>query len=723
MQNKFSRPGTLWIYNPWLDLIVGCGAWSAPLLMIAYLSITASTLSWSVAFYALALFFNYPHYMATIYRAYHREADFNRYRIFTVHITFLVALTAVLSHFWFSALPWIFTIYLTGSPWHYSGQNYGLFMMFARRAGADPTQNQRHAIYAAFLLSYVILFVNFHTGPSADPLFISLNLPARLSSMLLVLLAVAFIGCSVHGLSSLIGQTGWRGMVPSLTLFATQFTWFLLPTVLSLGEGFHVPQSRYSTGVLAVMHSAQYLWITSYYARREALAEGRQTWRPLAYFAILIAGGIALFIPAPWIASHVFHFDFTRSFLIFTALVNIHHFILDGAIWKLREGPIAALLVHSQVRATEAATQARSRVAEAFRWIASPAPRAHALRISLAVALLAWGTVDQVHYYLSLRNENLADLQRAARLAAYDTPVQMQLAQRAIDANQTDEAIAAWKRAMASSPSDPAPRNAYLQYLTSMQRYREAYEITRAAARRSPHDAQLLMNHGILALQLGHDQEALAAWQGAVANDPALADAHFYLGAELDRENKPADAVLQYEKYLGLVAQQGVANRPPAAKIIGAALKLADCQLRTNQPDVALKYFDLARRLAAQTGEKKLESFASVNQATLLAHRNQTQEAQQLFQRALFLDDALHDLTSEAADLYSYATFLSDAKYPPHLAYAVLMRADLLAQGAGAANPAASDLRKRLERQLGPQAAALRKDSNSALAEALAPKS
>ena len=25
---------SLWIYNPWLDLIVGCGAWSAPLLLL-----------------------------------------------------------------------------------------------------------------------------------------------------------------------------------------------------------------------------------------------------------------------------------------------------------------------------------------------------------------------------------------------------------------------------------------------------------------------------------------------------------------------------------------------------------------------------------------------------------------------------------------------------------------------------------------------------------------
>src|SRR5271169_509031 len=171
----------LWIYHPWLDLIVGCGAWSVPLLLLAYFSSVASTLTWSILFYVLALFFNYPHYMATIYRAYHTKEDFNKYRIFTVHITLLVALTVILSHFWIRSLPWLFTLYLSTSPWHYSGQNYGLFMMFARRAGAQSTALQRRVLYAAFLISYAVLLLSLHTGPSGDPLFASLNIPETIT--------------------------------------------------------------------------------------------------------------------------------------------------------------------------------------------------------------------------------------------------------------------------------------------------------------------------------------------------------------------------------------------------------------------------------------------------------------------------------------------------------------------------------------------------------------
>src|SRR6202046_5487392 len=223
-----------WIYNPWLDLIVGCGAWSAPLLLISYFSIASSVRAWSVIFYALALFFNYPHYMATIYRAYHRAEDFHKYRIFTVHITALIVLTLLLSHSWARLLPWIFTIYLTWSPWHYSGQNYGLFMMFARRAGAQPSESTRRALYGAFIASYLILFLGFHTGSSGDPLFISLGIPATVSRWEQVILIAAFIVLAMFGLSRLVRETGWRKLIPALTLFSSQFLWFLLPACISL---------------------------------------------------------------------------------------------------------------------------------------------------------------------------------------------------------------------------------------------------------------------------------------------------------------------------------------------------------------------------------------------------------------------------------------------------------------------------------------------------------
>jgi len=717
-----SKNQSVWIYRPWLDLMVGCGAWSIPLLMLAYFSSAASTLTWSVAFYVLALFFNYPHYMATIYRAYHREQDFQKYRIFTVHITFLIALTVVLSHMWIRALPWIFTIYLTASPWHYSGQNYGLFMMFARRAGAQPTRMEQRALYAAFLLSYAILFLNFHTGLSADPLFVSLNIPARFSAWAQVMLAGVFVLCSAYGLYRLLTQVGFRRLIPSLTLFSTQCVWFLVPTLLSLVDRFQVPQSRYSTGVLAVMHSAQYLWITSYYAKREAVADEGQPWRPLAYFTILVAGGIALFIPGPWLSSLVFHFDFTRSFLLFTALVNIHHFILDGAIWKLRDGRIAALLVNSRAQITDSAIVARDRTLTALSWLASPHSAARALRVSTALALLAWGCVDQVHYYLALHSESLDDMRRAAALAPYDAPLQMRLARQAMEEDDPQDSAAAWGYAVKADPADPGPRDAWLKYLTQEKRLDEAYQLTGSWLKLVPHDTALLVNHGILAQQFGHTAEAEQSWQKALILDPSQAEADLYLASALEKDGKLEAAISHYEAYLAKMSQRPADTLPPAANLISVALKVADCNSRAHHPDVALQFYKMARTLAAQMQEKKLESFADVAEAALDARLGQPSRALPLYQNALRLDSTLEDRHSEAVDWYLYATFLRDSGLSARLAYASLLKSQTLFSSGNAEAASAVRARKELKPRLGTQAAAIQRNPQPLWQEALALK-
>jgi tetratricopeptide (TPR) repeat protein len=730
-----SKQSALWIYNPWLDLIVGCGAWSAPLLLLSYVSLASSARTWSVAFYALALFFNYPHYMATIYRAYHRSEDFHKYRIFTVHITALVVLTLLLSHHWLRILPWIFTIYLTWSPWHYSGQNYGLFVMFARRAGADPDTATRRAIYGAFIASYLILFLGFHTGPSTDPLFVSLGIPAVISRWEQIILSIAFVGLSVFGLTRLARATGWRKLLPSLTLFSSQFLWFMLPAAISLVKGLEIPQSRYSSGVLAVMHSAQYLWITSYYARRESNGDVRTktNWRPLAYFAVLVVGGIALFVPGPWLASRAFHHDFTASFLIFTALINIHHFILDGAIWKLRDGRIASLLLNSKDRMTEAATEAGGRFATACRWVAGRSTGAHRLRVGVALLLLVWGTLDQARYYLALRTDDMHDLQRAAALDSFDSSLQMRLADRALKDGQPQQAEDAWRSVLRSNPADPAARQALLRFLIDQNRLLEAFDLTDASLKYTPKDANLLVDRGFLSLQRGHADLARADWQQAIAVDPSQINAHLYLADELDREGQGQPAAAHYTAYLEKIVRQPMQNRPAPEQIIAIVLRLADCQARSSQTDMAVKAYRLAEKLAVQTRQAKLESVADMNEAALQAKNGKQGEALQLYQHALELDSSTGDNTASAEDWFAYGRFLEDFGFPPRLAYACMVRAESLTKAESVTqsisgkgietslpDSTAASVRHDIEKQLGAQASVIRRDPEPVLREALA---
>jgi len=73
---------------------------------------------------------------------------------------------------------------------------------------------------------YLILFLGFHTGPSTDSLFISLGIPARSAVGSKSSSVRRFVHSVRYGLSRLSRSTGWRKLIPSLTLFFFAVLWF-----------------------------------------------------------------------------------------------------------------------------------------------------------------------------------------------------------------------------------------------------------------------------------------------------------------------------------------------------------------------------------------------------------------------------------------------------------------------------------------------------------------
>ncbi len=639
----------VWIQNPALDFIVGCGAWSAPLLAFAYLTSASQTAAWSVTFYALALLFNYPHYMATIYRAFHDRENFRKYHFFTVYVTAAFVVLLVACHAYARLLPLVFTAYLTWSPWHYSGQNYGIAVMFARRTGAEISSLTRQCLYCSFIVSYAVLFLALHTGPSNDPLFLSLGLPETWAKPALIVLTVAFFGFAIAGLGGLVRQVGVRRLAAPIVLVSTQFLWFVLPSLLHLTSGFSIPQGRYSTGVMALMHSAQYLWITHYFQRREASRSG-QPWQPFAYFGALTLGGIALFVPGPWLSAYVFHTDFRSSFLVFTSLVNLHHFILDGAIWKLRDGRIGSLLLTQHEGATSA-------VPKATAWSLGIL-RSRALRVSLAVVLLGWALLDQTRAALLAQSLSLRSLQIAERLNPRDSAVEQRIALAQTRAGHPEAALAAWIKAADLDPTNPSPRNSALSYLVERGQLEDAYRLTSRWTKVAPYDADLWANHGILAQHAGKSGDARAAWQRALQIDPEQYNARLYLADLADKEGRAADAIPLYTEYLAHVS--AMRPMPPAQSVVPIVMRLSHSFAGAGQMESALKSARLACSIAASSRDPRLESIASTNEAELRLKDNDPVRAIELYQRALRLDDQAGDAHLQLMDWLSYAQLLRD---------------------------------------------------------------
>jgi tetratricopeptide (TPR) repeat protein len=282
-------------------------------------------------------------------------------------------------------------------------------------------------------------------------------------------------------------------------------------------------------------------------------------------------------------------------------------------------------------------------------------------------------------------------------------------------------AEAAWRRALQANPLDPAPRHALLKFLLDQKRFDEAYSLTEASLKYTPKDANLLVDRGLLALQFGLADEALANWDEALVVDPGQPMAHLYLAHELDREGKAQPAAAHYKSFLDKVAQQRAQDRPASDAVVGIILRMADCQARSSQTEVAIKSYQMAGTLAAQTGLAKLESVAAVNEAALQAKSGKLDDALRLYQHTLQLDATTGDTSASAVDWFTYGRFLEESGFPDRLAYACMVKSDLLAQSLPKppfpASVAAA--RQQIEKRLGAAANPVRRDLEPALQQAL----
>ncbi len=348
-----------WLFGPVPDLLLGCGLLYWVLFGASLVAGTElRTVQAHYVFPALILLLSGPHYGATLLRVYEQRAERQRYAIFSIYATVLVGAAFVAALYNVVLASWMATLYLTWSPWHYTGQNYGIGAMFLRRRGVDVTPSMKRWLHASFVLSYAVTFFLIHADsvPNAMPAtaavrFVPLGLPLWLANPALLILGAAWVASSAAFARLVLHQAAWRAAGPTAALMLTQTLWFPLPLAAQhLGWATSVePLSLDFRGHYALWvvlgHAVQYLWVTTYYAR----ASGDWGGYP-SYFGKTLATGTAIWT-LPYVvfgpgALGRMSVDAGLIMLV-AAAINIHHFILDGAIWKLRHMRIANVLLRS----------------------------------------------------------------------------------------------------------------------------------------------------------------------------------------------------------------------------------------------------------------------------------------------------------------------------------------------------------------------------------------
>jgi hypothetical protein len=359
-----------WLYGRGLDLWIGCGfAYIALVPVLLGYGLASGVRTWSTSVTkALTIGINAPHYGATVLRVYAHAADRARYRFFALYATLaiVVAFAVGTRSWWVASI--LITLYITWSPWHFAGQNYGIAVMFLRRRGVGVDATTKRLLYLSFALSAALAILETHgsarvfsvtpsTLPAAEvPRLLRLEIPGPVLQMLLVVTGIAYLGCLTGVARRLRATVSAADQLPAWALVLTQALWYVVPVLLVPANEELLP---FAAVWVSTAHSAQYLWINVYYARR---SDAGAAARPFLLKA-LIAGCCVQIAPVVFFGPDLLgEMPWDAGLAALTlAAVNIHHFLLDGAIWKLRDGRIARVLLHSVPRPAETAVPARDR--------------------------------------------------------------------------------------------------------------------------------------------------------------------------------------------------------------------------------------------------------------------------------------------------------------------------------------------------------------------------
>jgi hypothetical protein len=226
----------------------------------------------------------------------------------------------------------LYALYLTWSPYHFAAQAFGLAVMYSYRSGCLLSATDKR------LLRWVCLLPFFHSflagaGAGADWLLPPewLAIPAvgmtrdALRAVLRVLVFVA---------PFLLFAKVWRGgarpmpLISLLVVVANGIWWITLV---------HIHAFLWAT----IFHGIQYLVIVAIFhvKDQEALPDNHhgRLYHSASFYAVSVLLAYALFhlLPRGYVWAG---FGYTESLLLVVAAINLHHFIVDGFIWRLGRG-------------------------------------------------------------------------------------------------------------------------------------------------------------------------------------------------------------------------------------------------------------------------------------------------------------------------------------------------------------------------------------------------
>lgn len=276
---------------------------------------------------------NSAHFAASTVRLYNRPTYYREFSFLALGlpaVTIVVLITCMVlpRH----AGQYLQVIYLTWAPFHYAKQIYGLSLMYGFRTGFKLDGTDKRILYWVCMLPFLYAFFGGspHMGAGwllppevveGTPMLLN-----TLTSLKDILMVAVFVGPAF--LYWRIWST--KGRVMPLIILMLMLSNGLWWVALNFNQAF----------ILATIgHGVQYLAITLIYHVREQMRkpDNRHGWAFYTsnFYAKCVLLGYALFNCWPYIFVW-FGAGVAESMILVIATINIHHFIVDAYIWRLR---------------------------------------------------------------------------------------------------------------------------------------------------------------------------------------------------------------------------------------------------------------------------------------------------------------------------------------------------------------------------------------------------
>jgi hypothetical protein len=285
----------------------------------------------------------YHHVISTFTRLCCDKASFKEHRFLVVELPFIVLgatiAAAALIGVWI--LP---TVYLYWQWFHYTRQSYGIERMYRRKAPQGTTIHDYITTRALYLL------------PIFGIVYRSWQAPEKFLGMDVKYLPVSDVGLWLVGGLAAVALIAWLGTslwaLARGELAPAHFLYVVSHHVIFATAYLLVDNITTGWLVLNIWHNIQYILFVWWFNNKrfndqidpEALFLSTISQRKhvLMYLTICVFASTLIYAALQFVSSAFIYSDAVSVALFTTMVLNFHHYIVDGIIWKRKKAAPAA---------------------------------------------------------------------------------------------------------------------------------------------------------------------------------------------------------------------------------------------------------------------------------------------------------------------------------------------------------------------------------------------